>query len=261
MKRIIYSIIITILSFNTIRVSAQNWTGLNNGVTFNPSSASVKSLYEDTIANLLYVGGSFRFAGGIPASGIASWNGTNWDSLGRGLDNYPSNGSNSGWPNSMCRYNNELYISGGFVHVGTTSAHWIARWDGIAWHTLTTEPHNGGGMSMIVYNNELYLGGIFDSVGNLLTNGLAKWNGSIWSDVHNFPNYNAWLSSINQVNCLTEFQGNLYVAGNFEGLNGYKEIVYWDGSQWSTWFKCLCKLYGCLSKPIVCCRSFRCCCW
>ena len=28
------------------------------------------------------------------------------------------------------------------------------------------------------------------------------------------------------------YQGNLYIAGNFEGLNGHKEIVYWDGTQW-----------------------------
>src|SRR5689334_24518190 len=35
----------------------------------------------------LYVGGGFTNAGGVPASHIAKWDGSNWSALGGGLDN------------------------------------------------------------------------------------------------------------------------------------------------------------------------------
>lgn len=231
MKKLKYVFcLIVLLSFNKSLLFSQNWATLGSGVDWD-----VRSMYTDTIADLLYVGGSFINGGGIGARGIASWNGSNWDTLGRGLDNYPpSPGSTTnGYPLAMCRYNNELYIGGGFMQAGTVNSAIIAKWNGLAW-SVVPSGFNGIITGMIKYNADLYVCGEFDSVAGIQANGLAKWNGSSWSNVNSFPNYNATLSSINYIFSMAVFQGHLYVAGNFEGLSGRKEIVYWNGTQWQS---------------------------
>ena len=205
---------------------AQHYAPLGVGV-----DNSVRSLFTDTVANLLYIGGSFTNGGGISGRGIVSWNGINWDTLALGLDNDPQQGNFSGYPLSMCRYNNELYIGGSFSHAGTTNANSMAYWDGTTWYAMSSEP-NGTISSMLVYNNELYVCGIFDSVNGIHVNSLAKWNGSVWSDVNSFPQFSNPLFSLTQASTMALYQGNLYVGGNFQDSIGYKRIVYWNGTQW-----------------------------
>lgn len=207
---------------------AQNWDSLGQGVDW-----PVRSLYTDTVDHVLYVGGSFINGGGIGARGIASWDGTSWDTLGRGIENYPPIGSTSGYPLSMCRYNNQLHIGGDFHQAGTINAVGIAKWDGTSWYSISSGT-NGIIAKIMRYGSDLYVCGEFDSIGGIVANGLAKWNGSTWSDVHSIPNYNAYLSGKNFIFSMIDFQGNLYVAGNFEGLGGHKEIVFWDGITWQT---------------------------
>ena len=58
------------------------WTALSSGLgglVFNPEGLALAEFEGDLI-----VGGDFTAAGGIPAFGIASWNGTAWSPLGVG---------------------------------------------------------------------------------------------------------------------------------------------------------------------------------
>lgn len=228
MKGLKYLFFFIVLFFCSTRVSSQNYTTLGQGVDYD-----VRCMFADTVSDLLYVGGSFINGGGIGARGIASWNGGTWDTLGRGIDNYPPDPgtSTSGIPLAMCRFNNELYVGGGFVQAGMVDAYCIARWDGTTWYSLPSTP-NGSIISMIEYNSELYVCGIFDSVGSIPANSLAKWNGTDWSDVNALPNYDAPISGQNQIYAMAEYNGDLYVAGNFTGTSGYTRIVFWDGTQW-----------------------------
>ncbi len=205
-----------------LNVNAQHFSSLQNGV----HSSEVRCMFTDTVADLLYVSGHFLNAGGVSTHNIASWNGTNWDSLGAGL-----NHSNNwiAYALAMCRYNNELCIGGGFIQAGLVNTHSMARWDGNTWYSFPSEPL-GGVIDMIVFNGELYIGGQFDSVGSLPVNGLAKWNGTSWSDAA-FPNYQIG-NSTNPVYCMAEYQGNLYVAGNFGASSTHSRIAYWDGTLW-----------------------------
>jgi len=214
----------------TLNIKAQHYAPVGQGTL--GGSPHVRGMFTDTVVDLLFVSGGFANGGGIGARGIASWDGINWDTVGLGLDNYPIQGTFPGYALAMCRYNNELYIGGGFNHADTANTLTMAHWDGTTWYPMPSEP-NGEINSFMVYNNELYVGGTFDSVGNIQAFGLAKWNGSVWSDVHALPNYEAPFD-INYIYCTAVYQGNLYVGGHFFGANGLPNIVYWNGSLWDT---------------------------
>lgn len=87
---------------------AQHWQPLGMG-----TSDEIRCFYADTTNNKLYVGGSFKYAGGVFVRSIATWNGYNWDSLGSGQINCTVN---SCYPVlSITGYNNEIYVGEDFV--------------------------------------------------------------------------------------------------------------------------------------------------
>ena len=62
------------------------WSQVGAGFT-NPGTGSYA--YVNSVAVLgtdVYVGGYFAAVGGIPANGIAKWNGTSWSAIGPGAD-------------------------------------------------------------------------------------------------------------------------------------------------------------------------------
>lgn len=187
----------------------------------------------DSITNRLYVGGNFVYAGSLPMWGIASWNGTIWDSLGSGIDNYPQGPSQPGPIKSMARYGSNIYVGGGFLRAGNqpgTNA--FARWNGIQWDSVPGAKMTYGNTlsDIIVTNNELYVCGGFDSVGSLPANCLAKWDGTTWQAVgnnYNFRNLGGVLYKMKFYN------GSLYVGGNFRDPQGNTcRLAKWDGSAW-----------------------------
>ena len=172
----------------------------------------------------LYAGGSFLNMGGVNgANNIAVWDGTNWASLGLGVDN----------PVETIHYiGNDIYISGPFSNAGGSSAIGYAMWDGSTWHPLA-----GGGpycYSMANLGNDLYVGGEFTSIngGSVSVNNLARWDGSIWYDVGGGVSGVPFSTSINAL----ATRGNELVAGGeftMAGTTPANNIAIWDGSQWS----------------------------
>ncbi len=226
MPRIIAIILLTACCQLPIGSLAQNWQGLGTGV-----SNDVRCLYADTVSNLLYAGGSFKYAGGVVANGIASWDGASWDSLNGG----DTNCFNSCPPIlAIARYNGEIYAGGAFSNMGGLPVNRIAKWNGVLWDSLGSGVTYNGNPGVVgeltVYNNELYVGGGFDTAGTIAANGLAKWNGTQWSDVYNLPNYNS--PNPNSILAIEFYQGELYAAGNFYDTGGYSDIVKYDGANW-----------------------------
>src|SRR5579863_509700 len=72
---------------NIVRWDGRNWeplgSGISDGVVPFGLGSSVQALAAS--GRVLYVGGSFTKAGGIPATNIAQWDGTNWAPLGSGV--------------------------------------------------------------------------------------------------------------------------------------------------------------------------------
>src|ERR1035437_4712362 len=166
MKKI-HTIIAVILI--TINANAQTWSPVGTG-----TNQSVYCLLNDTVNNLLYVGGAFTSAGGNTANRIAQWNGANWSSLGTGMD------GNIG---ALTIYNGKLYAGGYFTTAGGNTANSIAKWNGTNWSSLDTAGLDNSVNAMTVYNNELYVGGSFTMAGGNTANYIAKWNGTNWTSV------------------------------------------------------------------------------
>lgn len=205
---------------------SQHWQGLGGGLK---SWGYTTEIFTDTVFDRLYVAGPFTRVDGDTVWGIASWNGTNWDSLGHGIDRYPNGPFPPGNTWGMVHFGNYLYIGGNFFVTGTDSSRSLSRWDGMVWDTIPGGQPNDAVDDMLVYNNELYICGVFDSVGNVSASGIAKWDGAIWQPIGN--NYD--FEATGSVNRMIFYHGNLYVGGFFEDPQGNVcRLAKWDGTGW-----------------------------
>src|SRR5262249_40078087 len=98
----------------------------------------------------IYVGGHFTEAGGVPANGIAYWDGTRFQALGSGISgDFPV-------VFSLALFDDDgpgplpvsLIVSGTFTFAGGVAAPGIARWDGADWHVLMP---NSPGADMSIF--------------------------------------------------------------------------------------------------------------
>jgi len=188
------------------------------------------ALFTDTVDNLLYVGGSFNFFNGsssdsITASSIATWNGMQWDTLGEGTNCI----------NEEClpvydiiRFKDKVFAGGIFSQMGNVNSS-IAAWNGTDWEYVA-DPPNDYISGFNVIDDTLYIMGGFTEFEGLSVKGLVKYDGTNFSDVHGFgqltfPNFSG-------VEDIELYNGELYVAGRFEGEGGKTHICRFDGSQW-----------------------------
>jgi hypothetical protein len=221
------------------RWNGSSWASVGGGLGNSPAVSSL-AVFNDGTGAALFVGGSFQNAGGVPASNIARWNGSNWSPLG--------SGTNIGYVNALTVFDDgsgqALYAGGDFTAAGGVTANHIAKWNGSTWSAL------GSGMGGLGYNTSvesltvfddgtgaaLYAGGIFTSAGTVTANYIAKWDGSSWSalpsEIHGF-------GADNQVFALAALEGSggpaLYAGGFFSSAGAAVTdcIANWNGSSWS----------------------------
>lgn len=93
------------------------------------------------LSEVLVVGGDFSTFGGVPANGIAKWNGSRWGPFGQGIQTATLS------PGSVRAIEvidvdgdgtrqRELVVGGKFALAGGSGAAHIARWDGTSWHAM-----------------------------------------------------------------------------------------------------------------------------
>lgn len=189
------------------------------------------ALFADTVDNLLYVGGSFNFFNGsysdtgITASSIATWNGTQWDTLGEG-----TNCINEQCPPvfDITRFRDKVYAGGAFYQMGNVQSS-IAAWNGTDWE-FVADPPNSSITCLVVLDDTLYIGGGFTEFEGISVNGLVKYDGTNFSDVHGFGQLT--FSNFSGIGDIEMYNGDLYVSGFFEGEDGKTHICRFDGSQW-----------------------------
>ncbi len=187
------------------------------------------AVLADSVNGLLYAGGYFTEINSVQRWGIASWNNSDWDSLGLGIDN--DSISTPGSTKGFLRDGNYVYAVGSFRRAGTINTNGIARWNGLNWDSVPgcRIPNYQAVNDIIKFNGEIYICGSFDSVGNIPAHGLAKWNGTSWQTVGN--NYD--FATLGFINRMRFYHGNLYVSGNFPDINGNTcRLAKWDGFNW-----------------------------
>jgi trimeric autotransporter adhesin len=175
--------------------------------------------------NNLYLAGDFLYAGGLMVNHIVKWDGSQWSTLGTGMNDRIT---------ALTFYNGTLYAGGWFTTAGGIPANHIAKWNGSQWAAL------GSGITgldwwttvnaIAIIGNDLYAGGDFDHAGGIAVSNLAKWNGSQWSEVY------GGVEGV--VNTLAVLGTDLYVGGEFGYAGPYPSGTYaaciarYDGSQW-----------------------------
>src|SRR6185369_9429344 len=159
----------------------------------------------------LYAGGSFRFAGPLQVNGVAKWDGTNWSSLGNGIDGSFFSVA------ALAVNGSDVYVGAYFDSVSGVPATNIARWNGKNWMPL------GGGANdlvtaIAVKGNHVYAGGYFDVIGGVTAHRVARWDGTNWSA----------LGTGLEGYCL-----GLKFVGEDLYANVLTNVLRWDGHTWS----------------------------
>ncbi|HEX6885160.1 MAG TPA: HYR domain-containing protein [Planctomycetota bacterium] len=215
------------------RWDGSSWSALGSGMRGSGvvefAAVDALTVYDDGRGPALYAGGVFTTAGGVAAKNIARWDGSSWNALGSGMND---------WVFALAVHDDgagsALYAGGSFTTAGGVSASRIARWDGSSWSVL------GSGMNeqvsaLAVHDDgggpALYAGGWFTTAGGVAASRIARWDGSRWSPLGS--GMNRYVSS------LAVYDGGggpaLYAGGDFTTAGGgaTRRIARWDGSSWS----------------------------
>ena len=185
--------------------NGSTWAALGTGIAVSPFTAVEALLYAPN--GKLYIGGGFTAIGGVTASRIASWDGTNFAPLGTGCVSTVS---------TLAWHGNKVIAGGDFDSAGgVANTRRVAAWNGASWSALGSGITGDPFGPQLVYSllsasdGNLYVGGSFDQTN--ISYGLGKWNGSSWSS--------EWSSSLNasiaSVSTLLELPNGDIVAGGY----------------------------------------------
>ena len=167
----------------------------------------------------LYAGGVFTTAGGVAANYTARWDGTQWNSLGSGMDDLVY--ALAVGPDGL------LYAGGWFTTAGEVAANDIARWDGAQWHPLESGMNVAVDALAIGPDGLLYAGGWFTTAGEVAANRIARWDGAQWHPVSVFSG-----NGMDGLVCALALDpdGSLYAGGSFRELARFQLAASPDGT-------------------------------
>jgi hypothetical protein len=203
------------------------WSGLGSGM--GGADAYVGALLAEDAppGPVLYAGGHFATAGGVPARNIARWDGSAWSAVGDGT---PTDAA------VMLRFDDG---SGPALYAGGPGPS-IMRFDGSAWSTVgagfQSANFNAYVASLAVYDDGrglcLFAGGTFASSGGVAVNGIARWDGAQWNPVGNS-------GPASRIDALAVFDDGvgpaLYAGGFIRSPNGAtgSSAARWNGRDWT----------------------------
>jgi hypothetical protein len=228
------------------------WAALGSGMslaTTGTAAVNAIAVVGAGANRVVYAGGDFDSAGGVPAASVASWDGAAWHALGAGGGVWtcftcgPSIHGN-GSVSALTVIGTTLYAGGNWQQAGGTGTlvdtSGIASWNGTAWSGLGVGGATKGGFAATVFalatdGQRLFAGGDFDAMSGLPANRIARWYQSSWSDVGG--GVSAPVTTIPRVMALAFGGGGLYVGGTFDsaGATPAVDLARWDllANTWS----------------------------
>ena len=238
----------TELVYNIARWDGLAWYSVGGGVDAwdeytGPSGSIPEPGTVYTIAvegSDIYIGGIFDSVGTaiatnsqIFARNIAMWNGSEWKTLGSGLE-----GAGDEQPTDLgavraIRFGFDgIYAAGRFTSSGDIELNGLARWDGTAWRPVGSNPSSARGkvdiFTMQIHGADVYIGGRFDQVGGLEANNIAVWAGLLrrW--------YVLGEGSTDTVRSLFVNGERVLAAGRFKTPEGKtpNHVAVWTDGQW-----------------------------
>lgn len=196
-----------------------------------PKAAPLSDL-DGAIVNMIrviddkvYVVGMFERANRKLANNVAVWDGSQWSTLGKGVD---------GKVYDVCKVGTDIYVCGDFTYADKSStqegivANRVARWDGTKWNALGARTVDREIFALATDGKSLYIGGNFTRINDETdTKGVAKYNGK------KFESVGAQFDRA--VMSMTFLDGKLYVGGIFEafGDDAMSKVAVYDGRTWN----------------------------
>ena len=147
--------------------------------------------------------------------------------------------------NSLCFYNDTLYVGGAFtkcdtgyfVDASSPSISRVAKYDGTQWQQVGTGI-SGGAVpevhALCVHHNKLYAAGIFENAGGTYCKNIACWNDTSWSSVGNGIGFSGQFDCI--LYSLASYKNKLYAGGDFShSASGIESgLVVWNDTTWAS---------------------------
>lgn len=178
-------------------IFGQSWSDVGGGTN---SSSHGLLTWDDKLINL----GSFN----SPCARVAEWDGTSWNCLGGGVGIVARAG---------VVWDGKLVVVGDFwnVHQPCVGCNGVAVWDGVSWSPLGDGVNNDV-LVCTVWQNQLVIGGDFTEASGVPSSRIVKWNGTVWESIG--PTSPTTFS--NDIRSMVEFDGDLYVGGDFNNVGG-----------------------------------------
>ncbi|MFI4882493.1 MAG: GC-type dockerin domain-anchored protein [Phycisphaerales bacterium JB064] len=184
--------------------------------------------WDDGTGEAMYVAGAFTIAGTDVVGSIARWDGSEWSSLGEGIDQIV---------NALVVYDDgsgeALYAAGRFAMAGGEPADDVARWDGTAWSPVGNGT-TGTVAAMAVFDDgfgpALFIGGSFTTAGG----GIARLDGSVWAPLGD--GLSGTGLGVASMAVFDDGTGEaLYAGGRMSFAEGQQatNLARWDGAHWS----------------------------
>lgn len=202
------------------------WQPLGSGMDAGSQDALVLAMVE--FQGELIAAGRFVTAGGVPAVGIAAWNGTTWRPLGSGL----TLSFGSAEVEALAVYQGALYAAGYFDTAGGQQAVGFARWNGSTWSAVGTGFREAANntlarpRTMLVANGLLYIGGTFNLVDGRPAGNLVAFDGTTFGSVGGGMDFGVY--------ALAAYGSDVVAGGNFNRAGGVLSpmIAAWNGTAW-----------------------------
>ncbi len=197
-----------------------------NGFTTPPINVACIGQADDGI----YVGGLFTVAGKTPASRIARWDGTTWNTVGGGTRGGTSSANRV---LAIAGRGSEVFVGGTFTNVGGINVKNIARWDGAYWWNMGFGFDASVGV-LTATPSAVYAGGSFTNVTDppyiITVNHIAMWDGYYWH------NLGSGVNASGTVNAIAVAGNNVYIGGTFTSAGGVtaNRIAVWNGVNWAS---------------------------
>lgn len=217
------------------RFDGTAWSALGSGMA-GGGAVFALHVYDAGTGPRLYAGGNFTHAGGIPASRIASWDGSAWSALSPPI-------TGGGEVQALAVFDDgsgpALFLGG---HFNLGGYQCFAKWDGTAWLSVP-----GGQIfdidALCAFDDGsgpvLFAGGDFEKAGgNVPANNLAAWRSPVWKSVGAGNGVGPGESSSPLIQSMAVVgQGAtsaLFAGGTFTDAGGSSTngAARWDGSSW-----------------------------